>query len=198
MINLNFDEVERLALLSIKGDMRAKEELAENFKPFILNLAKKSYIHGFEFEDIVNECYNSLFNCLSRYNPDKHRFVAYATISIKNSVGLLIRLANKRNETDGAATLILTDNLEHVVSNDKEFIEDEVIKKIDIDNLKKAISELSHTEKNLVDYVFLKKHTLKQYSLHSNLNYSKVVNKKNSIINKLKFNIKNGISISGN
>ncbi|MNM94422.1 hypothetical protein D3C81_1068250 [compost metagenome] len=113
-------------------------------------------------------------------------------------MGLLIRLANKRNETDGVATLILTDNLEHVVSNDKEFIEDEVIKKIDIDNLKKAISELSHTEKKLVDYVFLKKHTLKQYSLHSNLNYSKVVNKKNSIINKLKFNLKNGISISGN
>lgn len=195
---MNFAEVEKLALLSKKGDMRAKEELAEKFKPFILNLAKRSYIHGFEFEDIVNECYNSLFNCLSRYNPEKHRFVAYATISIKNSVGLLIRSANKRNETDGAATLILNDNLEYVVSHDTEFIEDEIIKRIDIDNLNKAISELSHTEKNLVDYVFLKKHTLRQYSLHSNLNYSKVVSRKNSILNKLKFNLKNEISISSN
>ncbi|WP_202768417.1 sigma-70 family RNA polymerase sigma factor [Clostridium paridis] len=74
-----------------------------------------------------------------------------------------------------------------------EFLEDEIIKRIAISKLKKAINELSPDEKNLVDYVFLKKHTLRQYSLNSNISYSKVVNLKNSILNKLKLALINEI-----
>ncbi|MBL4933047.1 sigma-70 family RNA polymerase sigma factor [Clostridium paridis] len=193
---MNFVKVENLALLSKNGDMKAKEELAEEFKPFILNLSKKSFIHGFDFEDIKNECYNSLFNCLRHYTPDKHRFVAYATISIKNSVGLLIRSTNKRNNMDGAASLILNDNLENILSYDMEFVEDKIIKRITNSKLKKAINTLSCDEKELVDYVFFKKHTLMQFSIYKNLSYSKVVNMKNNILRKLKRILNTEISLT--
>ncbi|MEQ8155175.1 MAG: sigma-70 family RNA polymerase sigma factor [Clostridiaceae bacterium] len=183
---MNFVKVDRLALLAKNGDMKAKEELAEEFKPFILNLSKKSYIHGFDFMDIKHECYNSLFNCLRLYIPDKHRFVAYATTSIKNSIGLLIRSYNKRIKTDGAGSLTLSDNLENVIACDVDFVEEEIIKDMVSLNLKKALQELSNDERELVQYVFFKKNTLKKYSMYRNLPYSTVVNMKNNILKKLK------------
>ncbi len=41
--------------------------------------------------DLQHECYQSLFKCLSLYNLDKHRFVAYATNAIKNNMNDLIK-----------------------------------------------------------------------------------------------------------
>jgi len=182
---LNLINVERLARLSKNGDVKAKEELAEEFKPFILNLSKKSYIHGFEFEDIRNECYKSLFNCLKHYIPDKHRFVAYAIRSIKNTVALLARHSQKRVNTDGPASVPIDETLENLLSYDMGLVEDEIIRKIVVSKLKKAVNALTEDEKILVDYVFIKKHTLTQYSYYRNLTYSKTVNMKNAIINKL-------------
>ncbi|SUY46965.1 RNA polymerase sigma factor, sigma-70 family [Clostridium putrefaciens] len=74
---------ENLVKLAKNGYLSAKEELSAEFTPFILNLSKKSFINSYEFEDIKNECYGTLFKCIKVYDCDKHRFVAYATNAIK-------------------------------------------------------------------------------------------------------------------
>ena len=56
---MNYDYIENLVRLSKTGDNHSKEKLAEEFKPFIINISKRTFIHGYEFEDIMNECYKN-------------------------------------------------------------------------------------------------------------------------------------------
>ncbi|MEG0775026.1 sigma factor [Clostridium sp.] len=48
-------------------------------------------MNGYEFDDLRNETFITLFKCVELYNPNKHKFVAYAVSSIKNSINTLIR-----------------------------------------------------------------------------------------------------------
>jgi len=182
---MNFSKIENLVLLCKRGDTKAKEKLVEEFTPFILNLSKKSYVNGFEFEDLKNECYKTLFKCVQLYNVDRHRFVAYATNAIKNSINHLIRTTARRENSEGPKALILSDNLEHVLSYDMEFVEDEICKKILDEKLKAAIESLTLEEKDLIEFVYYKKNTLKKYASYSGIPYSKVISLKNNILIKL-------------
>lgn len=76
---MNYDYIENLVIKSKDGDEESKEKLVNEFKPFIINLSKRTFIHGYDFEDIMNECYRILFKCVSYYKPNTQRFVAYAT-----------------------------------------------------------------------------------------------------------------------
>lgn len=95
---MNYNHIENLVRLSKAGDKYSKEELVKEFKPFIINISKKTFINGYEFEDIMNECYKSLFQCISLYRTENHRFVAYATNGIKNNINDLIRKHIKNNK----------------------------------------------------------------------------------------------------
>jgi len=185
-IKMNFSNIENLVLLSKANDERAKEELAKEFKPFILNLCKKSHVNGFEFEDLKNECYQTLFKCVKVYDPVKHRFVAYATNAIKNSINNLIRNSIRRENREGPKTLILNDNLEHVLSYDMGFVEDEIYKAALNKTLKAALKNLTRDELELIEFVYFQKHSLKQYSYWKEISYVKAANMKNNLINKLR------------
>ena len=80
---MDYKTIEKLALESKKGNKKSKEKLIEEFKPFILNLSAKTHIDGYNIYDLQNECYAILLKCVNKYNPEKHRFVAYGTNAIK-------------------------------------------------------------------------------------------------------------------
>ena len=183
---MNYDKIENLVLLAKLGEEQAKEELAQEFKPYILNLSKKTFINGFEFEDIKSECYRVLFNCIRLYDPEKHRFVAYATNGIRNSINFLIRSSIRKDKSDGPETLILDDNLENILSHDLGFIEDELFKVVFRKKLKDALNKLDYDELELIDFVFFKKKSLMDFSRYKNITYRKAVTKRNKILNKLR------------
>ena len=91
---MNYDYIESLVRQSKDGDINSKEKLLEEFKPFIINISKRTFIYGYEFEDIINECYRILLKCISLYKIENHRFVAYATNGIKNNINDLHIVAN--------------------------------------------------------------------------------------------------------
>lgn len=183
---MNFNQVETLALLCKKGDTRAKEELMLEFTPLILNLCKKSYVNSFEFEDIKNECYKTLFKCVRLYDPSKHRFVAYATNAIKNSVNYLIRTSIRREGGDGPNSLILDNKLEHILSYDISFIDDKLFHVFLNSKLNTVVSDLCEDERDLIIHVFYKKQTLKKYAQHRGIPYHNAINIKRSALNNLK------------
>jgi DNA-directed RNA polymerase specialized sigma subunit len=88
---MDFNEIEDLVADAKSQNQQSKERLVEEFKPFIINLSNKTFISGYDTKDIQNECYRILFKCVSVYKLEKHRFVAYATNGIKNSINDLIR-----------------------------------------------------------------------------------------------------------
>ena len=79
---MNYDYIESLVIKSKDGNEEAKEKLVNEFKPFIINLSKRTFIHGYEFEDIMNECYRILFKCVSYYNSFSPLFLNCITIGV--------------------------------------------------------------------------------------------------------------------
>jgi len=104
---MDFDYIEDLVTKCKNNDVAAKEKLAAKFRPLIYNISKRTFIDGYDIRDIQNEAYKSLFKCVSTYNLEKHRFVAYATNAIKNNMGDLIKRIKTRRSTEGYKFCIL-------------------------------------------------------------------------------------------
>lgn len=124
---MNFEYIENLVAKSKNGDKISKEKLAEEFKPFILNISKRTFIDRYEHQDIQNQCYETLFKCVHLYNLEKHRFVAYATNSIKNNLSDLIKRIKIRNSTDGNDALSLHADVEVELLSQEISLEDLLI-----------------------------------------------------------------------
>jgi RNA polymerase sigma factor, sigma-70 family len=186
---MNFNEIEALVAAAKAENKLSKEKLAQEFKPFILNLSSKTFISGYDREDIQNECYRILFNCVSAYNLDRHRFVGYAMSGIKNSINDLIERSIKRSPTEGMEALILSDNLEHILPSQMDALDDMICDKTALELLKNAINSLSEDERELIIFVYFKNSSLRTYAYWKNMCYSTASKKKQTILNKLKNHI---------
>ena len=151
---MNYEYIEKLVEYSKDGHTESKEQLIKEFTPYILNLCKKTFIHGYDFSDLKNECYKSLFYCVSKYNPETHRFVAYATNGIKNNIYDLVRKSQTRKSLDSSETLIITDEFQETLVSDLIGIEDFLCKKSDYIELHKAIKNLNADEQEMINFLF--------------------------------------------
>ncbi len=188
---MNYKYIEKLVKDSKDGNENAKEKLVNEFTPYILNLCSRTFIHGYEFEDVKSECYRILFKCVSLYNPESHRFVAYATNGIKNSIFDLIKRYNSRRIFEGSEALILSDQLEDVLVSDCMSAEDIVCQSADYDEIRAAIKSLSDHHQEMINYLFFngesysKENTLKNYADMKSIKYPCALKRKNAALKKL-------------
>ncbi|WP_456008878.1 sigma-70 family RNA polymerase sigma factor [Clostridium butyricum] len=181
---MNYNYIENLVILSKTGDEYAKEKLIKEFRPFIINISKKTFIPGYAFADIMNECYIAFFTCISLYKIEMHRFVAYATNGIKNNINDLIRKNIKINKKCGPS-ITLDNYVEETLKADIPEIAELLCDKYDSECLKYAMNKLSSDELNLVIYLFYKAKTLKSYATENNICYSYAMRKKRYALDKL-------------
>lgn len=181
---MNFYEIENLVSRSKAGDNEAKEALVAEFTPLIINLVKKSFVSGYEFEDLKNECYKTLFNCIRLYDLNQHRFVAYATNGIKNSLNYLIR--SRAHSDKNIPTLTLTPTLEEFLPSNEDLLEETFIKKSSINQLRTILSTLPPHEKELIKSLYYNNNSLRQYASQKGLTYGKAVTIKNNLLKKIK------------
>lgn len=185
---MNYDYIEDLVRKSKDGDVVSKEKLIEEFRPFIFSLSKRTFIPGYDFDDFKNECYRILFNCISLYKTESHRFVAYATNGIKNSINDLIRKNMKSHSIYNPKSTTTFDNyVEETFDSNSPQIEDILCNRYDSDCLKYAMSKLTKDERELVHHLFFEDKTLKAYSTEKCICYSSAVKMKREILNKLLF-----------
>lgn len=140
---MNYKIIENLALESKEGNQKAKEKLLEEFKPFILILSAKTHIDGYNIYDIQNECYAILLKCVNKYNPEKHRFVAYGTIAIKNGLYTLIRNTKRREKLEGSYTLTSDGNLDSLNLTSSRSVDDNLIKDCESQYINSVINSLN-------------------------------------------------------
>lgn len=181
---MDYDYIENLVILSKTGDEYSKEKLIEEFRPFIINLSKRTFIPGYEFDDIMNECYITLFKCISLYKTEIHRFVSYATNGIKNNIYDLIRKNIKINKIC-VPSIILDNYVEETFKADIPEIAELLCDKYDSECLKYAMNQLSSDELNLIIYLFYEDKTLKSYAHEKGLSYSYVVKMKRNVLDKI-------------
>lgn len=183
---MDFNKIEGLVTSAKLGDDEAKELLSEEFTPYISNLSKRSFINSYESDDIKNECYRILFKCVRQYNPDRQRFVAYATNAIKNSINHLIRTSVRRGSSEGLRALILDGKPDILPSMNIDTMDDLIISNLNKSCLRAAIKKLPSSEQELIDYVYFKSHTLASYSEFKRIPYPTAYGRKVTILNKLK------------
>lgn len=184
--SMNYDYIEDLVRKSKDGDEVSKEKLIEEFRPFIFNLSKRTFIPGYDFDDFKNECYRILFKCISLYKTESHRFVAYATNGIKNSINDLIRKNVKSNSIQNSGSIAPFDNyVEETFNSHSPQIEDILCSTYDSDCLKYAMSKLTEEELDLINHLFFEDKTLKSYSDKNEVCYSYAVKKKRYVLDKL-------------
>ena len=182
---MNFEYIEELVTKCKNNDEPSKEKLAAEFKPFILNLSKRTFIDRYEAQDIQNQCYETLFKCVSLYSLEKHRFVAYATNSIKNNLNDLIKRVIIRNSTDGNDSLSLHADVEAELLSQDMSLEDLFFNEYDYEELKFALNKLTEEEKKFIDFVFYKNNTIRTYAYLKNMCYSTACLRRDAILKKL-------------
>lgn len=182
---MDFNYIESLVCKCKNGDMISKEKLANEFRPLIINISKRTFIDGYDRNDIKNECYHSLFKCLSLYNLEKHKFVAYATNAIKNNMNDLIKHIKTRSSTNGNDALSLHADVEKNLPSQDMSLEDLFCDKCDSEDLKLAINNLTEEEKELIDFIFFKNNTIQDYAYYKNMCYSTACLKKKIILKKI-------------
>ena len=182
---MNFEYIEELVTNCKNGDALSKENLAGEFRPLIFNISKRTFIDGYEIQDIQNQCYETLFKCVCLYNLEKHRFVAYATNSIKNNMNDLIKRIKIRSATEGNDALSLHDDVEKDLPDMDINLEDLSCEECDYEELRSALNNLTEEEKQLIDFIFYKNNTVQTYAYYKNLCYSTANLKKKVTLKKI-------------
>jgi len=175
---MDFDYIENLVRKCKNNDEAAKEKLTNEFRPLICNISKKTFVDGYSIYDIQQECYKSLFKSVYMYNLEKHRFVAYATNAIKNNINDLIRKINFRSSTDSNDALSFNASFEEDIPSQEISIEASLCEICDYEDLKLALKNLSEEEIELINFVFYKNHTVKEYASFKDMCYSTAILKK--------------------
>jgi len=186
---MNYEYIEVLVRKSKAGDELSKEKLAYEFRPLIFNISNRTFIHGYGKNDLQHECYKSLFKCVSMYNLEKHRFVAYATNAIKNNMNDLIKKIKTRSSTEGSDALSLHEDVEKDLPSPDINLEDLFCDLCDYEELRSALNNLNEDEKELIDFIFFKNNTVQKYAYLKNLCYSTANRKKIVTLKKIFNNI---------
>jgi len=186
---MDFNYIETLVTRCKNNDEAAKEKLAAEFRPLIYNISKRTFIDGYNVHDIQQECYKSLFKCVSMYNLEKHRFVAYATNAIKNNMSDLIKRIKTRSSTEGNDALSLHDDVEKDFPSQEISTEISLCEMCDFQDLRLALKNLNEEERDFINFVFFKNNTVKDYAYLKNMCYSTAIVKKKTILKKILTNI---------
>ncbi len=182
---MDYDYIEALVVKAKNGDTIAKEKLIAEFKPYILNISKRTFIYGYELQDIQSECYHIFFKCLAMYNVDTHRFVAYATNGIKNSISYLIEKNKNRSSAEGIEAFSLYDEVKDKLLSEETTMEDVICDNAEYEVLNNVLNKLNEDEKDLINFVFFKENTTKNYAKAKNMCYSTALLKRKTILNKI-------------
>lgn len=177
--------VETLVIDAKNGDMDAKEKILNEFRPFILNFSSKTFIDGYEKQDIQNECYSILLKAIKLYDTSRHRFVAYATNSIKNSIFYLVRSSKTKAITNSSAALTFTGELESLNICDMYSVEDNILSLCESTEIKEAFSSLSDSEKEIINFIVICNKSVREFAQNKALSYSSALRNKKSALKKL-------------
>ena len=186
VILMDFKEIESLVANAKDHNRLSREKLAEEFKPFIINVSNRTFINGYDAQDIQNECYQILFRCVSLYDLSKHKFVAYATNGITNSINYLIKKSINRRSSEGFEALSLSYNLKYMLHSTHLSLEEMLCAKEKFESLRAAINNLSVEDKELIFFVYFKNNSLKNYAHWKNMCYSTAYSKKKGVLDKIK------------
>ena len=183
---MDYKYIEELVKLAKEKDIEAQELLVEEFKPIIYGLSSKVFAPGYEKEDLVSESYRILFNCVAKYDLNKHRFVAYSINAIKNNFNYILRQSIRRDSFEGLISGDVASELYNFILPEEDSYEENDFDILDKDLLSYVFKSLTKEELELIKLIVLEDYTVKEYSRIKSLNYSTAVKRKKVALDKIR------------
>lgn len=133
------------AVLAVKGDAKAKDELIERNLRFVISVAKAYHSDAVMLSDLINEGNLGLIQAAENYDPTRgNKFYSYAVFYIKRNIldyitdyGATIRMPSNKTGLINKLKRHLSiasqkanrevDILDLIISGDKTFTEDELL-----------------------------------------------------------------------
>ena len=187
---MDFKEIEELVILCQSGDKEAKELLVKELIAMARNIASKykkaNKIDEYEVDDLTNQCLFKAFYSIDKYVPGNNVFIGYAKRAMINAMEDIGREVGTKGKVHGFQTLIIDDIVENTLSYDIDDVEDKLYEKGMKMALRRILKDLDEEEAELVDFIFYKKNTVKNYSRYKNISYMQAIRFKNKVLFKLK------------
>ena len=142
------------------GDENSLNLLMNNYKNFVNKIAKKYFIIGADYSDVIQEGMIGLFNAYNKFDGSKNvLFKTFASVCINRQIITAIKKAYKNSKSD-----LFDDISSETLKSNTIYLspEEDVILKEDYENLLKEISEkLSKMEYKILNE-FLKDNSYEQ------------------------------------
>ena len=186
---MNYDEIENAVKLAKSGDSQSLTSLLMQFKPFIFKTAKSFNIKNFDEYDLVQIGYISLIHAVDKYDLERHSFSSYVYSAIKNSMRYTAR-SNKKHQSILSINASINNDCSYDFTEFLEsntHIEEDFLHQENINLLRKVLSELPEDEFELIFMVYYNNFSLKDYAAKKQMPYYSIVQKKNLILDKIRF-----------
>lgn len=180
----------QLIVSAKQGDKKSMEEILKNFEPLVYKTSISYYIYGCDQEDIKQIMRLTIIKSVEKFNTDlSDSFPAYVQKCIKNQMNKEIKKATKKYYENKFNKEILKEiDIKEIIDENVNLSESYIEKELN-DSLHKAIESLSTEEKALLNTLYVKGISIKEYSKSINTEYHKIRYIKNKIIEKLRENL---------
>ena len=169
------------------GDEKSKEEILNRFTPLIIKYSRATYICGYEEDDLRQIGYTSVLEAIKKIDIDRSKsFVTYISRSVICNYYYLIR-SKCRFNTETSLNKPLAEDVELM----DQLQADDDTEEICLQNqasrdIKKILKMLTPVEVELIDFIYYKERSLKEYSIVKDISYSACAKRKERIIKKLR------------
>ncbi|MCF6463958.1 hypothetical protein C3E89_11420 [Clostridium sp. Cult1] len=178
-----YKEIEKLLLLSKKGDKKAKETLLLKLNPLIISSIRRYYNKIDQYDDLIQEGYEIILKAIENYNPNRGvKFLGYVKAMLR--YGYLEKHREKQ-------ILSLNEPLEEgefidLLEGSEEDPVDAVIKKEEKYLLLESLNCLTERQKQVVVDYYINRLSIDEIANKLGISYRTVVNTKTQGIKKLK------------
>lgn len=186
-------EIEQLVKKAKANDESAMSELMIRFRPLILKMANNIYIKDYDRDDLIQLGYVAIIKAVTCYNPERNtNFTAYVSNAIRKNYYYEIRKSSKRNYDTSFDKLLdeRKEAFEIENFNGRNFenpIEDRIIKKEQMDELKKILKTLTKEERDLLLYAYNKDvGGIREYSKITGIKYGTLQKRKRALLYRIR------------
>jgi len=179
--------IEHLVERGKTEDKLVISELIERFTPLILKIVSSIYIKGYEKEDLIQIGYLSIIKSVREFDLDRGgSFVPYVYNAVRKNYYNEIRKAAKSNYETSYEKLVDTGDYSKLSRVEKS-VEDNIIRREEICNLKTVLDKLTEEEKDLIRFSYgVGYGGLKKYSELYKVKYVTAQKRKSRVIIKLR------------
>lgn len=179
------------------GDKEARLILIQQYMPYIKKLARSHKITGYSYQDLTQLGALAVLRAIHKYKLGSNTFRGYVLRAIKNGFAQAGRDGKKLWKErsfyrdyiagkDNASITIASKVYYYGMLNSVHSLEDKLIEKEEIRQLKCGILRLAPGAKRFIAMLFFKNLSLKQIAKQELISYNQAIRRKNRALQKLK------------